>query len=275
MADVKVREVTHHGKFYNVREFDADDAETFRAEFVQCPYTYKPEKADAVWARLIDGADHADHGWTRWSLVPCAYCGQEIVPSTYGVCPARSGEQCNATFQNDDANHEEALRMPGQRYEFGSNVPGYLPEAEFPAVYADWDAAKADCIRQMREDADAAGGPSNIDHHPSGVSYCNDCSTRLVLMADDCGCVDDWQEGADPDCDMCSGSGAIEDRHACREDYAEALTAAAEEVNLWSPSDQEQSVTVCDPSRAHDLGRAYWVRPATEAEYRASEEFWS
>jgi hypothetical protein len=55
---------------------------------------------------------------------------------------------------------------------------------------------------------------SRIDHHPSGVSYCNDCNTRLVLMSDDCGCAD--EVGPDPDCELCGGTGAIQDVHDCQ-----------------------------------------------------------
>jgi hypothetical protein len=33
-------------------------------------------------------------------------------------------------------------------------------------------------------------GPANIQHHASGVSYCWDCGSRLVLMADDDGEMD-------------------------------------------------------------------------------------
>lgn len=63
-----------------------------------------------------------------------------------------------------------------------------------------------------------------------------------------------------------------EDHAAMAEDgegLAEELSAAAQDVNLWSGPDY---LVVTDPARAHDLGIAYWVTECAEEECMADEE---
>lgn len=58
------------------------------------------------------------------------------------------------------------------------------------------------------------------------------------------------------------------DNAACmdNETHAESLSAAAEDVNLWSGDDY---TIVTDPERKHDLGIAYWITTVDAADIDA------
>lgn len=59
----------------------------------------------------------------------------------------------------------------------------------------------------------------------------------------------------------------VADQEAMAEDgeaYAEEISAAMEDVNLWS---QPDAIHVSDPKREHDLGLAFWIaEPCYQAE---------
>ena len=70
---VRVRETTHHGNYYNVREVELPNGYSWvdvQKMMAECPYVYNVGADVALdKAHALHGNGKMQHGWTDWDVI--------------------------------------------------------------------------------------------------------------------------------------------------------------------------------------------------------------